>query len=239
MGQAKHPRTFLDNYEIRLSAEKLLAASGSPHDFVDVFDGEVIFDNGSVSCTAGTIRASIAHVEAAEEAGAGLFDVFDCHSDQLHECWCALFDPRTSQFRHGLQLEPFPRDVLLVDRIELQPSHRGRCLGLVVASKLIDMLSGGCGVAACKPFPLQFVGAEGTRGDTRTGAEPERAARDAAAATRRLRKHWSRLGFSRVRRSSIFALSLSLVRPKIHEILGYPPSHARHTKKQKRHALHS
>ena len=47
--------------------------------------------------------------------------------------------------------------VLLLDRVWLEPDHRGRSLGPIVAAAAMERLGRGCRVAACYPAPFEDV----------------------------------------------------------------------------------
>ena len=99
-------------------------------------------------------------LDDAFEARERFADVFDAHSQELWEYGKALVDPKRQDFKMLIQreYEPFQGNVLILDQIQILPAHRGRKLGLAVASKLIEMFGHGCGIVACKPFPLQLSG---------------------------------------------------------------------------------
>jgi len=73
-------------------------------------------------------------------------------------------------------------DVLILDRVWLDPLLRGRGLGLVVVSRLMATFGRGCAGAVLFPAPVD-----------REIEPPEGAGR--AAATARLAEHWAKLGF--------------------------------------------
>jgi len=139
------------------------------------------------------------------EAGQPAVDVFDAHSGELSECWAALFDPKTAHFKQAVQdnYEPFRRDLLLLDLIEVLPAHRRRFLGLRIASTLIDVFGGGCGLVACKPFPLQLR--EGIESEAGFSAKMKfgEMEQNATVELRRIRKYWSKLGLTRVGRTPV------------------------------------
>jgi len=107
----------------------------------------------------------------------------------------------------------------VLDMIEVLPEHRGRHLGIAVASRLIDILGQGAGIVVCKPFPLQF---NPNFHDDKTSfiadMRFEEFETSEEVALRRIRKYWSKLGFKKIGGRYVYGLSLSKLRPKLDEI---------------------
>lgn len=85
------------------------------------------------------------------------------------------------------------RHIVLLDRVWLDPDHRGRGLGPLVAAAAIARLGRGCHLAACYPAP--FEGAS-------------RRPLDQARAVEALGRVWSKVGF-RHWRDGVWMLDLS------------------------------
>ena len=83
--------------------------------------------------------------------------------------------------------------IVLLDRVWLDPAHRGRGLGPVVAAAAIARLGRGCHLAACYPAPFE-------------GASLQ--AEDQARAVQALGRVWSKVGF-RHWRDGVWMLDLS------------------------------
>src|ERR1035441_178029 len=77
-------------------------------------------------------------------------------------------------------------------------------LGLLAASRTIDVFGGNCGLVAMKPFPLQF------RNYVDPGWRPPDGIGDPKAAFRaareKLRRHWTRAGDRKVNGTDYWAL---------------------------------
>ena len=76
--------------------------------------------------------------------------------------------------------DPTLSHVLVLDRVWLQPAHRGRGLGPVVAGAIIERLGRGCHLAACFPAPFEGV---------------PQSADDRARSVAALGAIWARVGF--------------------------------------------
>lgn len=83
--------------------------------------------------------------------------------------------------------------ILLLDRVWLDPDHRGRGLGSVVAAAAIGRLGRGCHLAACYPAPFE---------------ETSDAPADRARAVEALGRVWSKVGF-RHWRDGVWMLDLT------------------------------
>ena len=88
-----------------------------------------------------------------------LFEAMDSIDDAVHECYAAIFDPKTGDwsqqvdglFEDGL----INRDVLFIAKLELDQPHRGKGIGAKVVRETLATFGSHCGLVACKPFPLQ------------------------------------------------------------------------------------
>ena len=83
--------------------------------------------------------------------------------------------------------------IVLLDRVWLDPAHRGRGLGPIVAAAAIGRLGRGCHLAACYPAPFEAA-----------SHQPE----DRARAVEALGRVWSKVGF-RHWRDGVWMLDLS------------------------------
>jgi Resolvase, N terminal domain len=69
-----------------------------------------------------------------------------------HE-YCKIIAAQSQDLTGG---ENSGTDLLIIDRVELEPKFRGHNLGLIMALRTVDYLSHGCSYVALRPFPLQF-----------------------------------------------------------------------------------
>lgn len=83
--------------------------------------------------------------------------------------------------------------ILLLDRVWLDPDHRGHGFGPIVAAAAIERLGRGCHLAACYPAPFEAA-----------SKQPE----DRARAVEALGRVWSKVGF-RHWRDGVWMLDLS------------------------------
>jgi GNAT superfamily N-acetyltransferase len=211
--QDVEPRYYTLDYRLR--------APLIDEDFIDEYRGEVCWyeDEDDDPVPAGLFRASVVRVADALAGGDDPFMVCDGHSRELLDCCEAVLDPDTRDFRDEILAEfpPMGSDVLYLERIVLHPEHRGRGLGLAVASRLIDLLAGGCGLVACLPCPLQFLRDTGrTEGWAHISLDGLEA--DRGVAYRKLRSYWRKAGFRRIGRTGFYALSTAIRRPAIKEL---------------------
>lgn len=170
----------------------------------------------------GAITAYRIHAGHAGEEGVDLDYECDAIDAATHE-FCHAFHEADGRFREDVQ-EQFPDavvsgpDLLVLDRIRVDPAFRGRGIGLRATLRTIDLLAGGCGLVAMKPFPRQFesVGEGPARtDDLRAGLSTDR-----AQAWRALETYWARLGFERVGNSPYFAICPANRRPGMADVAG-------------------
>ena len=87
------------------------------------------------------------------------FDVLDTHAETV-EYYDVIYGRSESEFNDTLLSllndDIFLSNLLIIDRLEILPSYRGRNLGLIIMRRLIQRFSWGVGVIAIKPFPLQL-----------------------------------------------------------------------------------
>jgi hypothetical protein len=99
------------------------------------------------------------------------------------------------------------KNLLIIDYVAIHPKFRGLRIAESAIHRTIDIFGTGCGLVACKPWPLQF---------TPSVADDQEALKRLAfpnvskgQAIRKLRSYWSRLGFWPLGNSGIYLLSLS------------------------------
>jgi hypothetical protein len=159
----------------------------------------------------GHISATLIRLSDATAAGWDLYTALDAPSHSTSECLELLGDngEYSAAVQDVLQDEVFwPENILLVERLEIQPEHRGHNAGLYAMRAFIDLLGAGCSVVACKPFPLQFE-----------GKVTDENRKEFLAAQTKLRKYWGRVGFKRVPKTDLCVLSPLLRLPKLPAIV--------------------
>jgi hypothetical protein len=90
----------------------------------------------------------------------------------------------------------FVERILIVDRIEVLPKFRGRCLGIWAMYSILDCFATSNVLPVIKPYPLQFGPSfnSSSEGDLKLSdfriSRPE--------AFRKIRNYWSQVGFKKV-----------------------------------------
>jgi len=177
---------------------------------VIAWDGDD-YDGGTV---AGNVEFYIVKVAAAVNSGISLMDAIDSIDQDVYEYGAAVLDPATDDVRDDLvdRFECIGGDLMFLHLMEITPAHRGRNVGLVAASRLIDSYANG--LVVCRPQPLQHVGDEPHRFPTE-GMEYERFSKDRREAKRKLQKYWRRLGFEPINDDGIYALGTARALPTV------------------------
>jgi hypothetical protein len=203
-------------FDILLSTRASLHAEGEPDEFISSYDGFIRAENDDgVLRKVGRIHAWRVHMGLALNHGESLFDVFDAHSQPMHELYTALFDPETDYFTDAIihQFEATDCDLLLLDYIILNPRWRGLRLGLLAARKLIDILGGGCGLVVSHIAPL--------RRDAHAFLKVPKAWLPPARkeGRRKLCSYFAQMGFERIGRTPYYGLSMARVTPTLSDLL--------------------
>lgn len=181
-----------------------------PSDFVRSIHGTLnIFDEQREEFSVPVGHVSAYHVEIglAKQAKEPITFVFDSVDDELADYFSILFEDEN--FSEGLEeiLEPgFGGDLLIIDRVEIDPEFRGKNLGLIAALKTIETFSGGCAYVALRPFPLQY-GPLRSQTKKLKQQKYDRFVKSEPQARKKLRDYWGQLGFKRVHDSDVFILS--------------------------------
>lgn len=144
--------------------------------------------------------------------GLNAFNACDSVSQDLYDYASAVLDPETGDVREdvGEEFEYTGGDLLILHLVEIFPAYRGRNLGLVTASRLIDHY--GNGLVICRPQPLQFACEDAPELQRRFRERNEkmeyhRFTESKTAAKKKLQTYWSKLGFQPIADGEFFVLS--------------------------------
>jgi hypothetical protein len=158
---------------------------------------------------AGQIGASLVQFGKALDHGITAEELGDGISGDISKYWEHLFDVETGYPKEQIQneFEVVDLDLLIIDYVAIHPDFRGLGIAESAIHRMIDIFGTGCGLVACKPWPLQF---------TPSVAEDQEALKRLASpnvskgeALRKLRSYWSRLGFWPLGNTGIYLLSVS------------------------------
>jgi hypothetical protein len=90
--------------------------------------------------------------------GVSLFEICD-YAQNTYDCGNAVFgfdrDHKayfSPEVEQRFDLIPSTRNILLIDRMEIEPTYRGRMIGLITLIKLIRRYQKGCSLVVIKPF---------------------------------------------------------------------------------------
>lgn len=163
----------------------------------------------------GHARFFLVKLGLATNAGLNALTACDAISQDVYEYGSAVLGP-DGHFKEEIMdaFELIGGTLLILHTMTILPAHRGRNLGLVAASRIIELF--GDGLVVCRPQPLQHV--FDTK-EHRDSLAPELAydtfTKDKRQAKAALQQHWSALGFQRVGRSDFYALSTDEALPNV------------------------
>lgn len=131
---------------------------GEPGDYFLEYEGTII-SGPDRNEAIGTISAFVVDLEAAVDDAVAPFDVLDAIDSNLAH-FCELLSPRTGAFRPKVSdiADIDLGRILVLSRMEIEPTFRGYGLGLRAIRTACDGLGQGCVLAALKAFPVQWEG---------------------------------------------------------------------------------
>jgi hypothetical protein len=206
------------SFDLAVRTRASLHTDGDPDQFVSRYDATILCaDEAGDERTVGRVRGLKVHAGVAANHREALFDVCDCHSQELHDLYTLLYEPGTHHFREHFRTnyEAYDCDLLVLDYVVLSPKWRGLKLGLLAARRFVDLVGGGCGLVASQISPLR-------RDAHRELRVPERwlpADGDGPGHAARLRRHFRRMGFERLGRTPYYVLPTALKTPTGQELL--------------------
>jgi hypothetical protein len=210
---AESPKETDSNENVVASVEFVLRAAlndSAETDFVHSVDGRIIAEqeNGGKE-DAGQIVASLIQFGAALDHGISAERLGDGVSGTISEYWEYLFDVETGHPKEEVQneFEVVDLDLLIIDFVAIHPKFRGLRIAESAIYRTIDIFGAGCGLVACKPWPLQFTPPIAENPEALKRLAPPNVGK--AEALRKLRSYWSRLGFWPLGDTGIYLLSLS------------------------------
>ena len=178
--------------------------------FVHSIAGRIIVEpeNGGEE-DAGEISASLVQFGEALDHGISAERLGDGISGDISEYWEHLFDAETGYPKEEIQneFEVVDLDLLIIDYVAIYPEFRGLRIAESAIHRTIDIFGAGCGLVACKPWPLQFT--PSVADDQKTLKRLALPNVSKGEAIRKLRSYWSRLGFWPLGNTGIYLLSLS------------------------------
>jgi GNAT superfamily N-acetyltransferase len=212
--------TFIGGHKVAHSIGNVVASvefllRAALHDYVDSdfvhsISGSIVAEAPNEhEEDAGRIGASLVQFSLALDHGISTARLGDGVSGEISEYWEYLFDPESGYLKEEIQTEyeVVSLDLLIIDYIEVYPKFRGLGIGAYAINRTIDVFGSGCGLIACKPWPLQFTPAIASDAKALKRLDAPNVAEEAAL--RKLRTYWSRIGFWPLGNTGIYALSVS------------------------------
>lgn len=200
------------HYRITFTIDRRLGGDYDHGDFIDNISAKISYlasEGDGTPEPVGTMSAYVLRVSRAMDEGWSLFEVCDCHSGFMEEVYSTIFDPNTDDLLSVTGEEESllnGADILAIDSIEMVPEHRGKRLGLLAVTRLLNTFGLDCALAVIDPTPVY----------------PENAAeadtRDTGAASKKLAAYWSRLGFVQIDGSPLMAFDFTKALPAINTL---------------------
>lgn len=172
----------------------------------------------------GKIAALLVDAFGAEEARVSLDDVFDCMDQPLRNCYEAIFDPETGNYRRNLSQE---RDeyfnganLLLISTVEILPRYRGKGYGRPAIRQLMKLLRGGAAMTALEALPVSYD-YPSVPGDStwQSRMEVDEFEEKTEEGTKKLRRYWEGLGFKHIQGTDVLSFNLAYNLPPLKDLL--------------------
>lgn len=210
------------SFDIVLQTQGSLHPDGEPDRFISEHSGLIrcTRDRDGEVFNVGKVKAARIHCDLARQAGESLFDVCDAHSQEFHDLYAAVFDPEEDDLKEDVrkQFDGFDPDVLVLDYVLLSPRWRRLRLGLLAARKMVDLLGGGCGLTISFIAPLNPDSAEFVK--VPAGWIPRQETKDVERAAKgKLRRHFRKMGFERIKGTRFHGLSMARAVPTLADLL--------------------
>ncbi len=208
--------------EIKAHVSSTWESGVEPDAYVTDLQGDILLPNPDADddICIGKVSAYSVHFGEASEDGVSWFDVLDARSADT-ALYADLIDRNESWYTQWVEatFEPISSDLLILDRIRIEPEYRAHGYGLYAAQLMINGFASN-GIVACVPAPYELL----KDAPPRQSGENRRSSGDKripgwARAEAKLREYWSLLGFRQLPASDVFALSLTHKRPSMQEIM--------------------
>lgn len=168
--------------DLKLSTDFLPEALAAAHD-ADVDEHGYL--------TVGQIGATVFDHGAMLNRGEHPFDVFDSHSQGMHEFYCDIFKGSTDAFKDSVEEiteHGYVSRLLYVDALTVRPEFRGHQLGLAAVYGLMHSAVANCNTAALYATPF-IEDDQGNRRDAKALQKGQKV----------LAKMYESIGFKKVR----------------------------------------
>jgi len=170
-------------------------------------------------------------LDGAYTEGVHAFDVFDTEQATIEYYEDLYVDDAGSIRDSVVELANtdglfWTTNVLIIERLILQPQFRGQDLGLAAMRGLILCARGGASLVLIKPYPLQFEGGYDPKAEEFVRQGYASLPKDHRSATATLCRHYARLGFKRVPKTPFMVRDAQLKLPTVSELLNprrHPP----------------
>jgi hypothetical protein len=157
----------------------------------------------------GYINASLVQFGDAVDHGISTERLGDGIDGNIAEYWELLFDSDTGCWKEEVrdEYETSGCDLLIIDCMEISRKFRGTGVGPAAVDRTIDIFGSGCGLVACKPWPLQFTPAFARDQKALKRLKAPGVGQDEAV--HKLRTYWSKLGFWPLGETGIYLLGMA------------------------------
>lgn len=210
----------LSNYRLEFKTSSYIDDDVHPDDVPLKVNCEILFVESDVLNAkyekVGILEAIFVPVNDAREKGYDISEVFDAVSEELLDCYEAIFDPSEKDIKEDIRedFEVITDDVLYISRVEILPEHRGRGLGLAVVKKVIERFGPIMGLVTIMPSPA--LSHHNPEWESRMKLSDFTS--DQGTAIKKLHVYFEQLGFRQIEDTNVWAVCTAFVMPTLDTI---------------------
>ena len=210
------PQAIAEAY--RLDFETRTSLASKEADPITNVRGKIIYleDPNKSEITVGTMEGWCMRSERVSETRCNFLDVFDGDQDHL-DVGSLVWDHAANDY--AADLTDGRGDLIVPHAVSLLPEHRGKGIGLLVVWRFLDYFGANASLAVVKPYPLNHGDPAKPRDKAFREMYRQFAKTPKAAGMEALARHWSKLGFRRLRDSEYLFLDMSRSRPSLEDLI--------------------
>jgi hypothetical protein len=151
--------------------------------------------------------------------GYNFFEICDRYQDR-HDVMSLVWDLDANDYYANLNLEGGGGDLIVPHAMSIVAEHRGSGIGLLAVWRFLDYFGGSAALAVVKPYPLNHNSSDKPPDEAFRQMYGQFAGVSKKSGVKALTRHWSKLGFRRLRDSEYLFLDMRNARPSLEDLIG-------------------
>lgn len=204
----------------RLDFETRARLAPEENDPITNVRGKIVYledDTDEPEVEVGTLEGWCMRYDRVLETDCNVFDMFDEQQDRL-DVGSLVWDHKEKGYCADLTEDI--GDLIVPHAVSLLPEHRGKGVGLLAVWRFLDYFGARAALAVVKPYPLNHgIPNDEPRDAAFRQMYHQFAETPKAAGVEALVRHWTKLGFRRLRDSEYLFLDMSSARPSLEDLI--------------------